>query len=84
MFLKHKRNGTLLEVLNVGDLFDPCRKEVIGQLHAGEEMQDPSTFMKSELIFPSGETLPRCWLAPDYHVAVSHIAASPISHISDA
>ena len=76
MFLKSKRNGTLLEVLTVGDLFDPCRKEVTGRLHAGEEMQDPSTFMKSELIFPSGESLPQCWLEPNYHVKVSHIAAS--------
>ena len=78
MFLKYKRYGTLLEVLTVNDLFDPCQKEVTGRLHAGEEMQDPSTFMKSELIFPSGESLPRCWLAPDYHVSVSHIVASHV------
>ena len=76
MFLKSKRNGTLVEILTVGDLFDPCLKEVTGQLHAGEEMQDPAAFMKSELVFPSGESLPQCWLEPNYHVTVSHIAAS--------
>ena len=41
-------------------------------------MQDPSTFMKSELIFPSGKSLPQCWLESDYHAAVSHIAASHV------
>ena len=29
-------------------------------------MQDPEKFLKSELVFPSGEPLPQCWLDPDY------------------
>jgi hypothetical protein len=29
-------------------------------------MQDPEKFAKSELQFPSGEPLPRCWLDAHY------------------
>jgi hypothetical protein len=39
---------------------------VNGRFHAGEEMQDPAGFSKSELAFPSGEDLPRCWTDPAY------------------
>ena len=66
MFLKHKSNGQLVEVLTLDSMYDPCLKEITGRMHAGEEMQDPETFMKSELIFPSGESLPICWLDPHY------------------
>lgn len=66
MFLKHKSNGQLVEVLTLDSMYDPCLKEITGRMHAGEEMQDPETFVKSELIFPSGESLPICWLDPHY------------------
>ena len=66
MFLKHKLNGQLVEVLTLEHMYDPCLKEVTGRMHAGQEMQEPETFMKSELIFPSGEPLPICWLNPHY------------------
>ena len=69
MFLKHKSNGQLIEVLTLDRMYDPCLKEITGRMHAGEEMQDPETFMKSELIFPSGESLPVCWLNPHYQEA---------------
>jgi len=39
---------------------------VEGRLHAGEEIQDPASIAKNELVFPSGEALPLCWLEPDY------------------
>lgn len=70
MFLKSKTNGDLVELLEVKNLYDPCRKEILGRYHAGEEMQDPEIFLKSELIFPSGESLPRCWLDSDYNQAI--------------
>ncbi|GET38449.1 acetyltransferase [Microseira wollei] len=66
MFLKHFRSGDLVEVLTVDDLYNPCTKEIIGRYHAGEELQDPETFLKSELIFTSGEALPICWLDSHY------------------
>ena len=66
MFLKSKSHGELVELLEVSNLYDPFKKEILGRFHAGEEMQDPEIFLKSELIFPSGEALPQCWLDPDY------------------
>lgn len=66
MFLKHKLSHELVEVLTLPDLWDPFRTEVTGRLHAGEEMQEPETFRKSELAFPSDESLPSCWLDPHY------------------
>lgn len=69
MFLKHKQYGDLVEVLTPRDLCDPCRDQIEGQSHAGQERQDPACFSKQDLIFPSGESLPRCWLDPDYRTA---------------
>jgi hypothetical protein len=66
MYLKHRPSGDLVEVLDLAMLFDPFRAEISGRLHAGEELQDPATFGKAELIFPSGEPLPRCWVDPRY------------------
>lgn len=66
MFLKMRQDGSLMEVLNLKQLFDPFASGVDGRLHAGEEVQDLETFQKSELQFPSGEALPRCWVDPAY------------------
>jgi hypothetical protein len=71
MFLTHKPHGELVEVLNPENLYDPCLSEIIGRSHCGEELQDPETFMKSELNFPSGEPLPRCWLDRNYRLQVA-------------
>lgn len=61
MLGQHRPSGSLLEVLTLEDLYNPCRPHITGQLQMGEEMQDPEIFQKSELIFPSGEPLARCW-----------------------
>ncbi len=66
MYLKEKRSSDLVEVLDTTALFDPNCNAVRGRLHAGEEMQEEEDFSKQELIFPSGEGLPRCWLDPAY------------------
>lgn len=66
MFLQHKRTSELLEVLSLDNLYDPCQGEIVGRFHCGEEMQEAERFSKSEVIFPSGEPLPRCWLDPNY------------------
>jgi len=66
MFLKSQQDDSLMEVLNLKQLFDPFASGVEGRLHAGEEMQDPETFQKNALQFPSGEALPRCWVDPAY------------------
>lgn len=68
MFLQHKPSGDDIEVLNIDHLYDPCETEVLGRFHSGEELQDPETFEKSDLRFPSGESLPRCWIEPNYRL----------------
>jgi hypothetical protein len=66
MYLMHKPSGDLVEILNLDALFDPFKGEINGRFHAGEELQEPASFSKSDLVFPSGEYLPRCWIDPAY------------------
>jgi len=66
MYLKDKQTGDLVEILTLDDLFDPFKSTVSGRFHAGEELQEPRSFAKADLIFPSGEDLPRCWTDPHY------------------
>jgi len=66
MFLKEKKDGHLVEILSLGDLFNPTVTTVVGRLHYGDEMGEPDKFPKAELIFPSGEALPRYWLDIHY------------------
>ncbi|MDO8596210.1 MAG: hypothetical protein Q7R45_06265 [Sulfuricaulis sp.] len=66
MFLRHKLSSDIVEVMDLEALFDPFRTEVKGRFHAGEEMQDPTGFRKSDMLFLSGEHLPRCWVDPHY------------------
>jgi hypothetical protein len=64
MFLKWRDadDESLVEVLDFRQLVDPFAAEVLGRLHAGEELQEPGPVRKDHLVFPSGEALPRCWL----------------------
>lgn len=66
MYLKHTQSGDLVEVIGLPALFDPFAEAIEGRIHAGEEMQEPAAFSKVELMFPSGELLPRCWIDPEY------------------
>ena len=66
MFLKDKSSDDLIEVLSLQDLFDPFCDKLVGRFQHGEERQDPETFAKSGLVFPSGEALPKCWLDAHY------------------
>lgn len=66
MYLKHRTRGDLIEVLSLDTLFNPCQAMIQGRFHAGEELQEPAAFAKAELSFPSGESLPRCWLDAHY------------------
>ena len=68
MFLKHRSDGSLVELISAPSLFDPFEAHVMGRFHAGEEQQDPERFAKADLSFPSGEPLPRCWLDPAYQL----------------
>ena len=66
MFLKEKCTDHLIRILDLDELFDGLRPMVRGRDQCGEEEQDPEAFAKAELVFPSGEPLPRCWLTADY------------------
>ncbi len=71
MFLQHKPTGNLVELATLDNLYDPFQKEITGRMHAGEEMQDLESFLKSELIFPSGESLPLCWIKGNYRELIN-------------
>ncbi|MFB2937929.1 acetyltransferase [Aerosakkonemataceae cyanobacterium BLCC-F154] len=66
MLLKSKQDGTLIKIQDTESLINPNQQEIIGKDQAGQEEQNPATYSKQELIFPSGESLPRCWLDSNY------------------
>ena len=66
MFLKARHNDELVEVLDTTALFDPFQDRISGRYNHGEEMPEPESFSKSDLVFCSNEALPRCWVDPDY------------------
>lgn len=66
MFLKHQANGQLVEVLGLRDLFNPMHQELVGRYQKGEELPDPESFRKEDLVFCSGEALPKCWTDVHY------------------
>ena len=66
MLLKEMSSGHMVEVLSLVDLINLNCDEVVGRYQEGEEPQDPKKFKKTDLIFLSGEELPRCWTDPHY------------------
>ena len=66
MLVKQKSTGHLIEVLNLAQLYDPSVKEFEGRFNYGEEMPEPQTFSKNDVIFCSGEALPKCWIDMHY------------------
>ena len=66
MLLKTKKDDVLVEITEVTELINPSREEVTAQIQEGQEEQPPESFKKSDLVFPSGENLPQCWLDSNY------------------
>lgn len=66
MLLKDKQTDTLVEIHDVETLINPTQANVSGQIQAGQEEQNSTSFEKDKLKFPSGEELPRCWKDADY------------------
>ncbi|HDP88709.1 MAG TPA: acetyltransferase [Thioalkalivibrio sp.] len=66
MFLREKKSNHLVEILDTSELFDPTRPELTGRYNWGEDLPEPQPFAKADLIFPSGEALPRCWTDVHY------------------
>jgi len=69
MLLKNKENGTLIKIADLENLINPNQNEVTGQDQEGQEEQDPTSYQKEALVFPSGEELPRCWKDANYQKA---------------
>ena len=69
MLLQVKDSDDLVKILDIQELLDPNSDIVHGQDQEGQEEQDPDSFKKENLVFPSGETLPRCWLDANYRNA---------------
>jgi hypothetical protein len=68
MLLQNKQTGTLIEVIDVKALVNPAEAQISGRVQEGQEEQDPEKFAKQNLIFPSGEELPKCWLDAEYQL----------------
>ena len=66
MLVKRRDDPTLIKLMHPEDLFDPFKNAVEGRQQGGEEEQPPQSFEKTQLIFPSGESLPKCWTDPNY------------------
>lgn len=66
MLLKNKQNGTLVEINDTTQLVNPVEADIQGRTQNGEEEQPTEKFAKHKLIFPSGESLPRCWTDAEY------------------
>lgn len=68
MFVKEKDSGDLIRVEKLDQLADPLSTVIVGRRQAGEEEQDPREFSKEQLLFPSGEALPACWVDESYQL----------------
>ena len=68
MFLKNRNNGDMIVVTRLQDLNNLYHQKVLGSYQVGEELQDPEEFNKADLVFLSGEELPKCWTDPKYRV----------------
>jgi hypothetical protein len=66
MLLKDKQSDGLIEVIDVDELIDPFKDQITGQPQAGEDEKEIASFKKQDLVFPSGEKLPVCWLDSNY------------------
>jgi hypothetical protein len=62
MFLQIKDSRDLVKIVDVQELFDPNIEIVHAQDQQGQEEQETDIYKKAELVFPSGEKLPLCWL----------------------
>lgn len=66
MYMKDKKSGDMVEVLDINALINPSSNVVLGRFHVGEELPEQQKFSKNTLVFPSGEALPGCWSDPSY------------------
>lgn len=68
MFMKDVESDSLIKVVDPEPLFDPVKNSIQGLQQSGQEEQPPMEFTKEQLVFPSGEALPKCWVDPNYRL----------------
>lgn len=66
MLLKDKNSDGLIEITELDQLIDPFQDQIKGQPQGGEDEKQLESYKKEDLLFPSGEKLPVCWLDSDY------------------
>lgn len=68
MLLKVRSTNHMVDISNLVDLMNLYCDKVEGREQEGEDIhaQDTETYRKSDLVFLSGEALPRCWTDPHY------------------
>lgn len=66
MFLREKTSKHLVEVLDQEALFDPNQEAFTGRYNWGEDVPPAESFAKGDVVFCSGEPLPRCWVDVHY------------------
>lgn len=71
MLLKYIPTSDLVEALNLKEVFDPFMESISIRTQAGEDTMDKGMCKKSDLVFPSGEPLPRCWRDSHYRKRVT-------------
>ncbi|MFM2063409.1 MAG: hypothetical protein RLZZ507_3079 [Cyanobacteriota bacterium] len=69
MFLQLKNSRDLVKIVDVQELIDPNSQIVHAKDQEGQEEQETDSYKKEDLVFPSGEKLPRCWLDANYRIA---------------
>lgn len=69
MLLLNKETGSLVEIDDLLTLINPNQSEVVARSQSGQEEQDPEPMAKMDLVFPSSENLPRCWVDVNYEKA---------------
>lgn len=72
MLLQVKDTSDLVKIVDIQELIDPNIDTVHGKEQEGQEEQDTDSFKKENLVFPSGENLPRCWLDANYRKAMAN------------
>lgn len=69
MILQDKNTGTMIEVMDIDSLISPAKDAIPAKVQEGQEEQNTESYNKANLVFPSGESLPRCWLDANYRLA---------------
>ena len=69
MYVKNRKNSDLAQVEKLLELTDPNLKTVTVHYFSGGEVGEPESAEKADLVFPSGEELPKCWFDPHYRIS---------------